>query len=120
MHLSEGAGESTMNTQQNLAGRPDMEIGSFDDIQEIEYVKFDEGLVRVRFDSDEFLVTKNAFNSITWLFAVVEGKRDKRLAVTSKRLVLKLKALHPLGGKVCDIERVGAGMDTDYTVKEVE
>ena len=98
---------------------PDTEIGNFDDIIEVEYVKFDHGAVDVRFVSDEFLVERNAYGNKTWTFAVVEGKADKLIGVTSKRLMLKLKALHPLGGKIVTLERIGEGMETDYNVTEV-
>ena len=98
----------------------DVELGNFDDIEEVEYVKFDEGIPRVRFTSSEFVVGKNAYGNKTWTFTGVEGTVDKLLGITSKRLMLKLKEFHPLEGKVMDIERVGEGMETDYNVTEVK
>lgn len=98
----------------------DQEIGNFDDIQEVAYVKFDNGVVTVRFHSSEFLVGKNTFGNKSYSFAVVEGKEDKYMSVTSVRLMLRLKELHPLEGKVVKIERVGTGMDTDYNVTEIK
>jgi len=95
------------------------EIGNFDDIQEVEFVKFDDGKIRVRFTTSEFLVDQNVYNNKTYTFSVVEGTDDKLMGVTSKRLMLKLKNLHPLEGKVLDITRIGVGMDTDYEVDEV-
>lgn len=95
----------------------DAVIGSFDDIEEVEFIKFDQGAITVRFTSSEFLVKDNAFNNKCYEFAVVEGKEDKILSITSKRLMLKLKAHHPLEGKVFEIERTGAGMEIDYTVE---
>lgn len=97
----------------------DSDIGSFDDIEEVQYVKFDDGAVNLRFASSEFLVGKNAYGNRTYTFSVVEGKEDKLLGVTSKRLMLKLKAFHPLGGKVFDIIRIGEDMDTDYDLTEI-
>lgn len=95
------------------------QVGNWDDIVEVEYVKFDSGIVRVRFQTSEFLVDRNAYGNKTWIFSVVEGKSDKLMSITSKRLALKLKALEPLEGKVLDIERIGQDMDTDYNVSEV-
>lgn len=95
----------------------DAVIGSFEDIQEVEFIKFDKGLIKIRFTSNEFLVKDNAYNNKCYEFAVVEGKEDKILSITSKRLMLKLKAHHPLEGKVFEIERTGAGMDIDYAVR---
>lgn len=92
------------------------EIGNFDDIQEVEFVKFGDKPIRLRFTSGEFLVDRNQFGSQNWTFSVVEGKSDKLLSITSKRLMLKLKMFHPLEGKVLDIERIGQGMETDYNV----
>lgn len=97
----------------------DTEIGSFDDIEEVEYVKFDNGTVRVRFTTSEFITGKNAYGNKTYTFSVVEGTSDKLMGVTSKRLMLKLKTFHPLGGKVLDITRIGQDMETDYEVDEV-
>lgn len=96
------------------------EIGSFDDIEEVEFVKFGEGFVRVRFTSSEFLVDRNVYGTKNWTFSVVEGKSDKLLSITSKRLMLKLKNYHPLEGVVLDIRRIGAGMETDYDVTDVK
>lgn len=94
----------------------DRVIGSFDDIEAIEFIKFDKGVVTLRFTSSEFLIADNAFNNTSYTFCVVEGKEDKQLSITSIRLMLKLKEHHPLEGKVFNIERVGVGMDTDYLV----
>ena len=98
----------------------DAEIGSFDDIEEVEYVKFDGEPPIVRYTSSEFIVGRNPYDNKTWTFTVVEGKIDKLLSITSKRLMLKLKELHPLEGKVTKLERIGVGMDTDYNVTEVK
>ena len=94
-------------------------LGNFDEIEDVEFVKFDVGMVRLRFASNEFLVGENIYHNQCWTFSVVEGKSDKLLSVTSKRLMLKLKEHHPLGGKVFDITRIGQDMDTDYKVEEV-
>lgn len=98
---------------------PIPEIGNFDDIEEVEFVKFDNGMVRMRFATSEFLVGENIYHNKSWTFSVVEGTSDKLLSITSKRLMLKLKAFHPLEGKVLNITRIGQDMDTDYEVEEV-
>lgn len=94
-------------------------LGSFADIVEVDFVKFDKGEVRLRFTSSEFLVGENRFNNRTYTFCVVEGKEDKMLNITSIRLMLHLKEFDPLEGKVLTIERTGEGMETDYIVKEI-
>jgi len=95
------------------------EIGSFDDIQDIEWVSWKSGEVLVKFESSEFIVGLNSFNKTSYTFSVSEDKIDKLMGVTSKRLMLKLKAYHPLAGKTFMIKRIGASMDTDYDVTEV-
>lgn len=95
------------------------DIGSFDDIQEIDWVDWKKGEVRVRFDSSEFLVGLNTFEKVSYTFSVTEDKAEKLMGVTSKRLMLKLKAYHPLEGKTFAIKRIGANMDTDYDVTEI-
>ena len=95
------------------------EIGSFDDIVEVEYVKFAGGEVQVTFTSSEFLIDRNAYGNRTYTFAVVEAGIDKLLGITSKRLMLRLKEHNPLEGKTFTIERIGRDMDTDYNVSEV-
>lgn len=95
------------------------EIGSFDDIQEIEWVKWDEGVVKVGFSSSEFLKGLNSYNKTSFTFAVEQGGDEKLMGITSKRLMLKLKAHHPLEGKVFEIKRIGVDMETDYEVQEV-
>lgn len=95
------------------------EIGSFDDIQEIEWVDWKKGEVLVRFESSEFLVGANSFDKTSYTFAVTEDGDEKQMGVTSKRLMLKLKEFHPLAGKSFCIERFGANMDTDYNLTEV-
>jgi hypothetical protein len=69
-------------------------MGSFDDIEEVEFVKFDDGVVRMRFASSEFLAGENIYHNQCWTFSVVEGTSDKLLSITSKRLMLKLKQEH--------------------------
>jgi len=98
----------------------EVELGNWDDIEEVEYVKFDKEIPVVRFTSSEFVVGKNGFDKKSWTFTVVEGKSDKLLSLTSKRLMLKLKSYHPLEGKVLKLERIGEGMETDYNVSEVK
>lgn len=95
------------------------EIGSFDDIVEVEWVKFDQGPVTVRFVSSEFLLERNAYDKRSYQFAVEDSEGEKLMGVTSKRLMLKLKEYHPLEGKTLKIERVGRDMETDYKVSEV-
>ena len=96
-----------------------VELGSWDEIEPISYVNLGLGKVTVRFTTDVFTKGVNKFKKTTYAFSVVEGKSDKILTTTSKRLMLKLKELIPLEGKVLEIERIGTGMDTDYLVKEV-
>ena len=95
------------------------ELGSWDEIEPVVYVNLGQGSVKVRFTTDIFTKGVNKFKKVVYAFAVVEGKSDKVLTTTSKRLMLKLKELVPLEGKVLEIERIGEGMDTDYLVKEI-
>ena len=95
-------------------------IGSFDDIEEVEFVKFDEGSVCIKFASSEFLIKDNAYQNKCYEFSVMEEEESKILSVTSKRLMLKLKEHHPLVNKMFEIERIGSGMETDYTVDLVK
>lgn len=94
-------------------------IGSFDDIKEIKYVKFVDGKVRVLFTSSDFLVTENNFSKKSYVFAVEEEGEEKLMGVTSNRLMLRLKGFVPLVGRTFDLVRIGAGMETDYSVTEV-
>jgi|LGOV01.1.fsa_nt_gb hypothetical protein len=96
-----------------------IEAGDWDKIEEIVFVKFDQGIPRMRFRDDKFITGTNAYGNQTWTFDVIEGKEDKMLSITSKRLMLKLKEARPLEGKIFDIERVGSGMETDYKLTEV-
>lgn len=95
------------------------EIGSFDEIIEIDWVDWKKGTVTVTFESDEFLKGLNSFNKTSYTFAVTEDTEERLMGVTSKRLMLKLKEHQPLGGKTFEIKRIGRDMDTDYEVKEV-
>jgi len=95
------------------------EIGCFDDIQDVEWVSWKPGEVLIKFESSEFLVGLNTFNKTSYTFSVTEDGVDKLMGVTSKRLMLKLKAYHPLAGKTFMIKRIGTSMDTDYDVTEV-
>lgn len=95
------------------------EIGSFEDIQEIEWIDWKKGEILVTFDSSEFLKGLNSFDKTSFTFAVTEDGVEKQMGVTSKRLMLKLKEFHPLAGKSFSIERIGANMETDYNVTEV-
>ena len=97
----------------------EVELGSWDEIEPIQYVSFDQGKVTVRFTTDTFTKGLNKFKKTAYAFSVVEGKSDKILTITSKRLMLKLKEHLPLEGKVFEIVRIGEGMDTDYTIKEI-
>lgn len=94
------------------------EIGSFEDIQEVEWVDWKQGSVRVTFETSEFLVGLNTFDKQSYTFSVTEGGIEKLMGVTSKRLMLKLKAYHPLEGKSFTIKRIGSNMETDYEVTE--
>lgn len=97
----------------------DVEYGSFEDIQEIEYVKLNKEGVIVKFETSNFIVEINAYKNKQWSFAVSEDGSDKLLSVTSKRLMLTLKQHHPLAGKTFLITRKGVGMEIDYDVEEV-
>lgn len=95
------------------------EIGSFNDIQDIKYVKFGNEPIKMGFTSSTFLTSENKYNTRVYRFAVeVEGEAQT-LSVTSIRLMLKLKEYDPLKGKIIEICRVGEGMETDYLVKPV-
>ena len=96
------------------------EIGSFDDIVEIDWIDWKKGTVTVTFESDEFLKGLNSFQKTSYTFAVSEDGEERLMGVTSKRLMLKLKVEQPLGGKTFKIERIGKDMDTDYKITEVK
>lgn len=94
------------------------ELGSFDDIQDVEWIDWKKGKVTVQFQTSEFLRGINSFDKESYTFSVLEDGVDKLMGVTSKRLMLKLKEYHPLEGKCFNIERIGQNMATDYTVTE--
>lgn len=95
------------------------EIGTFDDIQDVEWVDWKSGEVMVRFESSEFLKGLNSYNKTSYTFSVTQDGDDKLMGVTSKRLMLKLKEYHPLEGKTFTIKRIGVHMDTDYDITEI-
>lgn len=95
------------------------EIGSFDDIVEVDWVDWKKGEVTVTFESSEFLKGLNTFGKQSYTFSVTQDGEERLMGVTSKRLMLKLKEHSPLVGKTFKIERIGRDMDTDYKVTEV-
>ena len=96
----------------------DVEYGSFDDIEEVEYAKLSKNGSTLTFLSSNFIVEQNQYKNKSWVFSVSEEGNDKLLSITSKRLMLKLKEYHPLSGKTFEIKRKGFGMDTDYDLEE--
>ena len=52
-------------------------------------------------------------------FSVIEGDVDKIMQVTSKRLVLKIRANRPIMDKTMSIKGFNEGFDRDWEVVEV-
>ncbi|RLF27922.1 MAG: hypothetical protein DRN14_04815 [Thermoplasmata archaeon] len=95
------------------------QLCSFDDLEFEDYVKLSDEPTEVKFLANGFLKDKNLFGNVTFIFKVEQQGDEKKLSVTSKRLMAKLAQFHPLKGKVLSITREGTGFDTTYLVEEV-
>ena len=91
-------------------------------LDEMEYVGFnkDNTTLTLKFLDDEPKMSVNKFNTVTYEFEVMDmkSKTVRIFTITSKRLMRHLKEFLPIAGKTFKIDRVGAGMETDYEVKE--
>jgi len=89
---------------------------AWDEIPDRPFVRYTDGVVVVRFESDEPTKTVNKYNQPQWNFDV-DG--DLWLGVSSKNLMRLLKRHRPLTGKTFKITRSGHGINTAYRVEEV-
>ena len=91
------------------------------DTKERSFVEWVPGKPNVLYHEDDgFHVGMNKFQKKTYYFNVKNDDGEYQvLSVTSTRLMIKLKKLMPIGGKVLRYERIGTGYDTDYRVDDV-
>ena len=89
----------------------------WDDIPSRPFLRYEDGVVVVRFESDEPVRTTNKYNQPQWNFEV---NGDMLFGVSSKGLMRLLKKHLPLTGKTLKITRSGRGFETSYQVEEVE
>jgi len=97
----------------------ELEVCTFDEIEFEDYVKLSDEPTEVMFLTNNFLKSKNLFGNVSFIFKVIHNGDEKKLSVTSKRLMGKLAQFHPLEGKKLSITREGTGFDTTYLVEEV-
>lgn len=89
------------------------------DTEDREFVTWDEPF-EFYHENDEPHVGLNKFGKPTYYFNGKIKEDFMVMSVTSVRLMIKIKKLKPLAGKIVRYERVGSGYETDYEVKEVK
>lgn len=108
-------------TKQSVFGK-----GKFEESDENKFLNFsiekDNNTLSFKFLENEPVVSMNKFGSEQYTFEVMEANEKKVMShsITSKRYMRALDEISPLEGKTVCVHRIGAGMETDYTVIVIE